>query len=191
MTRVSENSNAASIKYAINKVKKKMENLQLQGTTLKRISKPSDDPMSCFQGMQLKSVNLDNNQYLRSISYSLSQLNTTEKTLEQLTEIMGKAKDIAIQQSSDFYSGEIRKNVSHELIQLRNQALAMANKRIGNRHIFAGFNTLQTPFNINGEYLGDKSHIQIEIAKDFFIPINLHGEEVFFFQDHDGYSFMV
>ena len=80
MTRVSENSNAASIKYAINKVKKKMENLQLQGTTLKRISKPSDDPMSCFQGMQLKSVNLDNNQYLRSISYSLSQLNTTEKT---------------------------------------------------------------------------------------------------------------
>jgi flagellar hook-associated protein 3 FlgL len=183
MTRVSENSNAASLQYAVNKAKQRMEDLQIKGTTLKRISKPSDDPMSNFQGIQLRTTNLDNKQYLRNISYALNQLNTTEKTLEQLTEIMSKAKEIAIQQASDFYGGQIRENVSHEIIQLRNQALALANKRIGNRHIFAGYNSLKTPFDKNGEYHGDTEHIQLEIAKDFFVPINMHGEEVFFTND--------
>jgi len=187
MTRVSENSSSASLQFSINKAKKKMEDLQVKGTTLKKIIKPSDDPMANFQGLQAQSVNKDNSQFLRNIGYALSQLNTTESTLEQLAELLVKAKEIAIQQSSDFYGGNIRKNVSHEIIQVRNQALALANKRLGNRYIFAGYKTLDAPFDKEGNYKGDFGHIQLEVAKDFFIPINLHGNEVFFTDNNIKY----
>ena len=103
-----------------------------------------------------------------------------EKSLEELTDIMSKAKDIAITQSSDFFNADVRKSVSNEVQQLYNQSLGVANKKIGVKNIFAGTNTLTVPFDANGNYKGDTGHINLEVSSSFFVPINLNGEEVFF-----------
>lgn len=186
MSRVSENSSSAALKFNMNKAKTKLEDLQLKGSTLKRIRRPSDDPMANIEAMSITSRNKDNTQYLKNASLATLHLNATEDSITQLTEVLMKAKELAIQQSSDFYDGKIRKNVANEVWQLRNHALAIANKRIGNKYIFGGFSTLQKPFLDNGKYTGDNGHITIEIGKDFFIPINLTGEEVFFYEDAVG-----
>lgn len=96
---------------------------------------------------------------------------------------MNKAKEIAIAQSSDFYDANIRENVSNEIKQLRNQALAIANKRVGNKYLFGGFKTLSKPFTDAGEYKGDLGKVTVEVSKDFFVPINLNGYEVFYSND--------
>jgi flagellar hook-associated protein 3 FlgL len=98
---------------------------------------------------------------------------------------MSKAKEIAIAQASDFFNADVRKNVSNEIRQLYNQTLAIANKKVGLKHIFSGFNTLTVPFDGDGNYRGDKGHISLEVARDFFVPTNLTGEEVFF-SDEEG-----
>jgi flagellar hook-associated protein 3 FlgL len=183
MTRVSENSNTAALNYSINRTKEKLEDLQLKGTSLKRITRPSDDPVSSVEGLAIKSTSADNKQYIRNISNALVYVNISEQTLEQISDLMLKAKDIALAQSSDFYGADVRKNIAKEIIQIRNQLLALANKRIGNRHIFSGFATLKAPFSPEGEYSGDDGRINVEISKDFFIPVNLTGREVFFAQD--------
>lgn len=183
MTRVSDNSNSASINYTINKSKAKLEDLQTKGASLKKITRPSDDPLGNIEAMAINSNAADNTQYLRNSDFALVHLNTTEKALEQLSELLNRAKEIAISQSSDFYGADIRKNVANEVQQLRNQALAIANQRLGNRYIFSGYNTLKSPFTIDGKYNGDMGHINVEISKDFFIPINLNGVEIFFSTD--------
>ncbi len=183
MTRVSDNSNSASINYTINKSKAKLEDLQTKGASLKRITRPSDDPLGNIEAMALTSNASDNTQFLRNADFALVHLNSTEKSLEQLSELVMRAKEIAIAQSSDFYGADIRKNVANEVQQLRNQALAIANQRLGNRYIFSGYNTLKPPFTIDGQYQGDMGHINVEISKDFFIPINLNGVEMFYSND--------
>jgi flagellar hook-associated protein 3 FlgL len=45
MSRVTENSSVNSINYAVGKSKGKVEDLQIKGSNLKRVSKPSDDPI--------------------------------------------------------------------------------------------------------------------------------------------------
>lgn len=180
MTRVSENSSTASIKYALNKTKAKLEDLQMRGTTLKSIAKPSDNPASNVEALEITSSTNDNVQYLKNADFALLNLNVTEKSLEELTDIMNKAKEIAVAQSSDFFNADIRKNVANEVQQLYNQALAIANKKVGLKHIFAGTNTLATPFDSLGNYKGDNGHISLEVSRDYFIPINLTGKEVFF-----------
>lgn len=179
MTRVSENSNSSAMQFAINKAKTRMEDLQLRGSNLRKVIKPSDDPVSNVEALSISSTTADNGQYLRNINYGLMQLNITEKALEQVTEIMSKVKELAVAQSSDFYNGDIRKNVSNEVIQLKNQLLALANKRIGNRYIFGGTKTLNPPFDHDCSYRGNDGKIRIEVAKDFFVPINLDGAEIF------------
>lgn len=180
MTRVSENSQTAALKYALNRTKEKMENLQMKGTTLKSISRPSDNPLSNVEALSITSATNDNNQYSKNADFALLNLSVTEKSVEELTDIMTKAKEIAISQSSDFFNSDVRKNVSNEIQQLYNQALAIANKKVGIKHIFSGYNTLTVPFDNKGAYQGDSGHIALEVSKDFYVPINLTGDEVFY-----------
>ena len=180
MTRVSENSSTAALKFALNKTKAKMEDLQMKGSTLKTISKPSDDPVSNVEAMSLTSSTNDHIQFLKNADFALLNLSVTEKSLEELTDIISKAKEIAIAQSSDFLNADVRKNIANEVQQLYNQSLGIANKKVGLKNIFAGTNTLTVPFDGNGKYIGDSGHINLEVARNYFVPINLTGEEVFF-----------
>lgn len=183
MTRVSENSASHSVQYALNKTKQKMEDLQLRGSTLKTITKPSDNPVSNVEALTINSATNDNNQYLKNADFALTYLNVTEKSLEELTDILTKAKEIAIAQSSDFFNADVRKNVATEVQQMYNQTLSIANRKVGLKHIFSGYNTLTVPFDSNGNYKGDDGKTTLEVSKNFFVPINLHGKEVFFSSD--------
>jgi flagellar hook-associated protein 3 FlgL len=180
MSRVSENSSSASIKFALNKAKSKLEDLQLKGSTLRDINRPSDAPLDTVEGLSIKSTRSDNKQFLRNVNHAKLNLNITESSLQQLTDILVKAKEIGIAQSSDLYNPEVRGSVANEIKQMRNQALSIANKRIGQKFLFGGHKTLNTPFEPDGTYNGDKGKSTVEISKDFFVPVNLHGREIFY-----------
>lgn len=180
MSRVSENSSTASIKFALNKAKSKLEDLQLKGSTLKNINRPSDAPLDSVESLSIKSTQADNKQFLRNINHAKLNLNITETSLQQLTDILVKAKEIAIAQSSDLYNPEVRESVANEVKQMRNQVLSIANKRVGQKFIFGGHKTQSSPFEADGTYNGDKGKTTVEVSKDFFVPINLHGKEIFY-----------
>lgn len=191
MTRVSENSSIHAIKYSVGKTKGKVEDLQIKGSNMKRMQKPSDDPIGNVDLLQIRSKNIDAQQYLRNINFAQTNLGFTETVLEELTDILSKAKELAIGQASDIYNPEVRQSVSKEIHQLRLQALSLANKRMGNRYLFAGQKLLSKPFNNEGQYQGDQNKIFIEINKDVFIPINITGAELFFDKESQPNSRLV
>jgi flagellar hook-associated protein 3 FlgL len=180
MSRVSENSSVNSINYAVGKSKGKVEDLQIKGSTLKRVSKPSDDPIGNVEVMALRSQGVDAEQYLRNLNFAQTQLSYTENILEEMTDILVKAKELAVGQASSIYSHEIRLGVSKEIHQMRQQMLGIANKRIGNRYLFSGQKILTRPFDQDGKYQGDNNKINIEVNKDVFVPVNITGADLFF-----------
>jgi flagellar hook-associated protein 3 FlgL len=112
VSRVSENSSIHAIKHSVGKTKSKVEDLQIKGSNMKRIQKPSDDPIGNVDLLQIRSKNIDAQQYLRNLSFAQTNLGFTETVLEELTDILTKAKELAIGQSSDIYNPEVRKSVS-------------------------------------------------------------------------------
>lgn len=180
MTRVSENSSINSIKYSVGKTKSKLEDLQIKGSNLKRVQKPSDDPIGNIDILSIRSQTIDNKQYLRNASVAKTQLAYTENAIEELTNIMNKAKEIAIGQSSNLYDPSVRQSIAKEVSQLRLQALGIGNRRMGNKYIFSGHKSLTRPFNQEGQYFGDANQTKIEVSKDFFVPSNFSGDEIFF-----------
>lgn len=180
MTRVSDNSGKFALNFAISNAKKRLEDLQIKGSSLKRVTKPSDDPVANLQILSLSNRMSTSDQFLRNSDYAKSYVEYTENAIEELTDIMAKTKELAIAQSSDLYNDEVRKNVAKEVSQLNKQALAIANRRLGSKYIFGGYSTLSRPFNDEGKYNGDTGRISLEVTKDFYVPINLHGAEVFF-----------
>ena len=183
MSRVSENSSFNAIKHSVGKTKSKLEDLQIKGSNLKRIQTPSDDPIGNTDLLAIRSKNIDAKQYLRNVNFAKAQLQFTENAIEDLTNIVTKAKDIAISQSSNLFDKDIRKNVAKEVEQLRKQALSIGNKRFGNKFIFGGHKTLTRPFDEDGSYNGDANQTRLEVAKDLFVPVNYSGADIFFEAD--------
>ncbi|MCO4753884.1 MAG: flagellar hook-associated protein FlgL [Bacteriovoracaceae bacterium] len=180
MTRVSEQSSFHAINHAVGKTKSRLEDLQLKGANLKRVQKPSDDPLGNTELLAIRSQDVDNEQFGRNISFAKAQLAFVENAIEELTNIVSKAKELAIGQASNFYDADIRKSVSKEVEQLKKQMISIGNRRMGNKYVFAGHKNLSKPFNEKGEYFGDGNSTNIEVSKDFFVPINFSGKDVFF-----------
>ena len=184
MSRVTESSSFHAIRHSVAKTKEKLEDLQIKGSNLKRVQKPSDDPMGNIEILSIRSKKIDGDQYQRNASVAKAQLTFTESAIEELTEILSKAKELAIGQASNLFDSNVRHGVAKEVEQLRNQAISIGNRRIGNKYIFAGFKSLSQPFDAEGKYLGDEKQTKIEVGKDFYVPVNFNGKSIFF--DKDG-----
>ena len=178
--RVSDNTNFGVVRDSITRAKSRMENLQGETATLKKLNRPSDDPVGAAKVLEVRTDKVNNEQFQVNARLANAFLDNTDHALEDLSEIVMRAKEIAIGQSSNASSTpESRYGVAEEVSQLYQRAVATGNRRIGDRHIFGGFKTTQSPVDADGNYLGDDGEMMVEIGREVFIGANLPGYEVF------------
>ncbi|MBF0314968.1 MAG: flagellar hook-associated protein FlgL [Oligoflexia bacterium] len=180
MSRVADTSTNAAIDFALNRAKGRMEDLQLKGAGIKKIIRPSDDPPGNIELMKLRSQGTNNGQFMKNANMALIFTELTEESLSELSEVLMKAKEIAVAQASSLYNSEVRRSVAEEVEQLGKQIWGIANRHVGNRYLFAGYKNEVRPFTKDGTYHGDDGTIFLEVVKDFYVPINIPGNEVFF-----------
>lgn len=178
MTRVTNNSAAHAVHYSLGKTKGKLEEMQIRGSNLKTIQKPSDNPEGTTEVLTIRSRKADAKQFSKNMLLAKTQLEYTESALADLTDVLVRAKELAVAQSSETYNSDARKSVAEEVKQLFSQALSIGNKRLGNKYIFSGTKTFSRPFDELGRYAGDDNRIHLEIAVDRYIPINITGAEL-------------
>jgi flagellar hook-associated protein 3 FlgL len=177
---VSDNTNFGHVKETINRTKGRMENLQTQSATLKKLNTPSDDPVGASKVLEIRTDKVNNEQFLMNSKLAEAQLNNTESALAELADMVVRAKEIAIQQASGASANdETRFAVSEEINQLYQSAIGVANRRVGDRYLFGGYKTDKPPVTAEGKYVGDDGQMMVEVGRDVFIAMNLPGNEAF------------
>lgn len=157
-----------------------MSDLQNQAATQKRINKPSDDPLSSARVLAARTDQHSNAQFVKNINNAKSFLEITDQSLAELSDILVRAKELAVSQSNDASgNSESRKVTAAEVEQIYKQAIQIGNRKLGERFLFAGFKTETRPFNVFGDYSGDSGDIKIQIQKDGFLAMNVPGDKVF------------
>jgi flagellar hook-associated protein 3 FlgL len=178
--RVTNNSNFDAARNTINRTKGRMDNLQLQHSTLKKLNTPSDDPVGASKVLEVRTDKVNNDQYQMNSKLAETFLENSDHALSELADIVVRAKEIAIGQSSGASSNEdTRIGVAEEVTQLFNQSIAVANRRIGDRYLFGGYKTDRPPVDADGRYKGDEGQMMVEIGRDVFISMNVPGLEAF------------
>lgn len=177
--RVSDKMIQAQLLTNLNKNRSEISDLQTQAASLKKITKPSDDPTGVSKVMQNKTEVKNLEQFDKNIFYAKTFLDISESTLASLGEALVRAKELAIQASSDSNSGMPRELISSEISQIRNSVIEMGNRRFGDRYVFGGYKTTQAPFDKEGKYSGDDNLIQVQNMHGQFVPLNIVGSEVF------------
>jgi flagellar hook-associated protein 3 FlgL len=157
-----------------------MENLQMETATLKKLNRPSDDPVGAAKVLEVRTDKVNNDQFQVNAKLAQAFLDNTDHALEDLSEIVMRAKEIAINQSSNASStAETRLGVSEEVNQLFQRAVATGNRRIGDRYIFGGYRTTIPPVDSEGGYRGDDGQMMVEVGREVFLGVNVPGHEVF------------
>ncbi len=178
--RVTDNTNFGVVRDSISRSRGRMENLQMESATLKKLNRPSDDPVGAAKVLEVRTDKVNNEQFQVNAKLAQAFLDNTDHALEEISEIVMRAKEIAINQSSNASSTpESRYGVSEEVSQLFQRAVATGNRRIGDRYIFGGFKTTAAPVDAEGNYRGDDGEVMIEVGREVFIGANVPGHEVF------------
>src|SRR3954452_10256151 len=96
---VTENTNYETIRDSLRRSKERMENLQLQSSTLKKLNQPSDDPVGASKVLELRTDKMNNDQYQMNSKFSENFLTNSDHAIAELIDTVLRAKEIAINQS--------------------------------------------------------------------------------------------
>lgn len=185
--RIADKMALNQVQSNLGKNRAEMQSLQEQSSTQRRINKPSDDPLSATRVLSAKTEEKTQKQFIKSLQFAKDFLNFTDQSLDEVGEIMNRAKELAITQANEASSNEdTRRVVATEVEQLLMQTVQVANRKLGDRYIFGGFRTNQTPFSKEGSYQGDDGEIKIQVNKDAYVTMNLPGNKVFLGEGSNG-----
>jgi flagellar hook-associated protein 3 FlgL len=164
----------------LQKNRAEMADLQNQAATQKKVTKPSDDPISSTRILALRTDDRAYHQFIKNMHYARSFLEATDTTLGELNEMLMRLKELAVQQASDAgASPDTRRVVAEEVAQSFNQAIQIGNRKLGERYLFGGQKTTTAPFTSEGDYRGDDKDLKVQIHKDSFLATNIPGDRIF------------
>lgn len=164
----------------LQKNRTELTQLQNQAATQKRVNKPSDDPVAAARVLATRSEDRGSQQFMKNINYARSFLEYSDQSLGELGDVLVRLKELAIAQANDAgASVDTRKVVAEEVGQVFSQVVQLGNRKLGERFVFGGFQTTQTPFSRAGEYQGDDGDMNIPIDKDAHVAMNIPGSSIF------------
>jgi flagellar hook-associated protein 3 FlgL len=178
--RIADKMGYEQVKGNLNKNRSEMAGLQNQAATMKRLTRPSDDPVATARTLGVKTDRYVGEQFIKNIDLAKNFIESSEQALGDVSDALVRAKELAVGQANDPSANKLtRQSVAIEINQLMQHVVGVGNRKLGDRFIFGGFRTTAAPFTQEGKYNGDDGEMQIEINKGVYVPANLSGNKVF------------
>jgi flagellar hook-associated protein 3 FlgL len=168
---------------AIKDAQTRLDRIQNQLATGKKVLTPSDDPVGTAQALSLRSE-LNRIERLQSNSVIASNaLALQESALTSSENVLQRARELTIRANSGQLTAADRRSIATEMTGLIEQLVATANTQDGNgEFIFAGFQSRQAPFALSGTgvtYSGDTQQREMQIAPGLTVKTSDSGARVF------------
>ncbi|MFN0073195.1 MAG: flagellar hook-associated protein FlgL [Chloroflexota bacterium] len=166
----------------LNRNVNKLEKLQTQLTSGKRLSRPSDDPSEVGRALNLSSSMAAGAQHVRNMEAASDWLSTSESSLGATLELLQRVRELTVQSANDTVNAAQRTAIATEVSQLLDQMVAQGNSTLGGKRLFAGFLVNANPFTLTGPtvtYSGDAGQMLREIDAGSTIQINVNGSTTF------------
>ncbi len=125
----------------INRNRETLSMYEEQLSTGKKIQKPSDDPIVAIRALRFRTNVKEITQFKTNSNDAISWASVTEQAVSNVTDIMKRVREIAVQATSDVMNIDNRKNAITEVEELLEAALNEGNASYAGRHVFSGFKT--------------------------------------------------
>jgi flagellar hook-associated protein 3 len=157
----------------------RLDEFQRQLSTTKKLNRPSDNPAALVKALRLRTSLNEGEQYLSNINESVSFLETTDAALYNVGEIMQRARELAVKAATGSNDPDAHNAIAKEIRELNDQLKIIANTTYGSKHVFAGTNVTEAPYN-NGRWRGNQDFLEVEVGVGVTTPINVPQMKEFF-----------
>jgi flagellar hook-associated protein 3 FlgL len=149
-----------------------------------RILTPADDPVASVRLLQLEQQQNILGQYDNNLSAAKSSLTQEESTLNSVTNILQRVRELTVQAGNGALSQADRQAIGTELGVREDELLSLMNSRNARgEYLFSGFQGKTAPFarlaDGSYSYNGDEGSRSLQIASSLDVQINDNGQAVF------------
>ncbi|HUC92542.1 MAG TPA: flagellar hook-associated protein FlgL [Paenibacillus sp.] len=162
-----------------------MSELQNQVTTGRKINKASDDPVGITYALRYRSELASNEQYQKNVNSALSWLDFNDTVLSQATDVLKRAKELAVQGSNGTNPQVALDNIRDEMQQLKNQLLDVGNSKLNGKFVFNGQKFDEMPYDATKPGFDakavdtDDAQVNYTVGVGVTLPVNLSGNQAF------------
>ncbi|MCY8857885.1 flagellar hook-associated protein FlgL [Bacillus atrophaeus] len=160
----------------------KLDKLQSQVSSGKKISKASDDPIVAMKSLKYNTQLSQVKQYQSNASQAFTWLENTETNITEGIDVLSKVRDLVVQ-AKNGQNGEAElKSIGVEVNQLKEQLLNIANTQVNGRYIFNGTNSDSPPVVDNGDgtyTIPDADDVNVNISSNMALKVNSDPKSAF------------
>jgi flagellar hook-associated protein 3 FlgL len=161
----------------------RLSRTQIQLATGKQILTPSDDPAGAVKSLDLQRYLASNAQFVNNMDVVRTRREQQESTLERVTDLLQRARELAIQGNNGTTGQAARNGIAEEVDQLLEQMIALANAQDSNgEYLFGGLDRTSPAFSHSGgvvTYDGSDEQRQLQVSEDRRMADGETGRAVF------------
>lgn len=160
----------------------KLDKLQSQISSGKKISKASDDPVVAMKSLKYNTQLSQVQQYKSNASQAFTWLENTETNITEGIDILSKVRELAVEAQNDTNGEPERQAIGVEVKQLKEQLLNIANTQVNGRYIFNGTNSDKPPVTDNGDgtyTISDTADVVVNISNNMSLKVNSDPKSAF------------
>lgn len=161
---------------------RRLDKHQMKLATGKNFNLPSDNPIGVSKSLGLHTAISELEQYKRNTEDAVSWLEITESAIEDVQNIIHRAKELTVQLGNGTYSNSDRIAGKKEIDQLKEQLVKLANTTYAGKHVFTGFKTNQPLMDANGNYAistDDNEKMMFAVGLGDTMDVNVIGHKLF------------
>lgn len=153
-----------------------------------KINTPQDDPTGAVKTMSYKTVLGEIEKFSSNAINAKNFLSYTDVSLGQIGDIVQRVRELAVQATTETYEQTARDAMGAEVNELIDQIISIGNGKVGDRFIFGGFNTIETPFaavrgyekmedeGIPADLVDIKGNVREGINNDNIVGVKYNGD---------------
>jgi flagellar hook-associated protein 3 FlgL len=124
----------------------RLQFIQAQMATGKRLLRPSVDPMSAAKALRTRGFLEDNMQFQRNVEDGLGWIDNVEPAVTGMVDLVTQIKELALGGADDGKTADQREVLALQIDRMLEEMVGLANTRYGQRYVFAGTHTLTQPY---------------------------------------------
>ena len=152
--RITDRITTTNMIQSINRSQGKLEKYNNQLSSMKEISKTSDDPLRASQIMNLNNSLIQNEEFSVTIADTTDWTNMQDSALENATNSLRRITTLIQSASTGTMSDSDRQAVKAEMVTEISTMVDSLNTNFGGKYVFAGMNTTTKPFEISMDDTG-------------------------------------
>lgn len=180
MIRVTERSRIASMTLAQNRAASRFDKAARVASSGERVTKPSDDPAAYGTKIRRDYALAMLEERHTIATRSLGELDVVQNSLAACVDIMSRASESAVAGANSTVDTKSRIHLAEDVKTMREELIALANTKYGNRYVFAGTKTDTIPFDqATGSFLGNDQQVRVPVMEGVTPVANVSGAKAF------------